>query len=289
MKNLKFLLLVYSTQKTAQQGSRGRCWAAIRLSRHPELSGHAVQGKVDELDIRGQHGRRFVLLHYTHRAQREPYPICTNRKGNVRHQCGGGWTGPTLFLGGSFREGGCRCRDESAECWSALQPFRILPHLCYCCQMNWWVVVQRLQMGVSIWDALHLHSMDRWALSGAGVRDPCRARDNVALLRRSSAGWMPARTGRLSAGVGCRHPVTIRKASLMAGLIRRAWALRHQAVLLLRVECPMARVAIRNVVAPAPQPEPGSRFRSGTRDVSFLRSDSRYRRHASDLSTITPR
>jgi len=120
-------------------------------------------------------------------------------------------------------------RDESAECWSALQPFRILSHSCYCCQMNSWVVVQGLQMGVSIWKALHLHSMDRWALSGAGVRNPCRARDNVVPLRRISACWMPARTGRLSAGLGFRHPVTIRKESLMAGLIRRAWALQYQA------------------------------------------------------------
>ena len=38
------------------------------------------------------------------------------------------------------------------------------------------------------------------------------ARDSVAPLGRSSAGWMPARIGRLSAGVGRRHPVTIRKA-----------------------------------------------------------------------------
>ena len=44
-----------------------------------------------------------------------------------------------------------------------------------------------------------------------------RARDSVAPLRRSSAGWMPARIGRLFAGVGRRHPVTIRKASLVAG------------------------------------------------------------------------
>jgi len=36
-----------------------------------------------------------------------------------------------------------------------------------------------------------------------------RARDSVAPLRRSAAGWMPARIGRLSAGVGRRHPVTI--------------------------------------------------------------------------------
>ena len=47
-----------------------------------------------------------------------------------------------------------------------------------------------------------------------------RPRESVAALRRSSAGWMPARIGRLSAGVGRRHPVTIRKASLMAGSMR---------------------------------------------------------------------
>ena len=55
-----------------------------------------------------------------------------------------------------------------------------------------------------------------------------RARDSVAPLRRSSAGWMPARIGRLSAGVGCRHPVTIRTASFMARSMRRVWALRYQ-------------------------------------------------------------
>ena len=48
-----------------------------------------------------------------------------------------------------------------------------------------------------------------------------RARDSVAAFRRRSAGWMPARMGRVSAGVGRRHPVTIRKASLMVGSMRR--------------------------------------------------------------------
>jgi len=47
-----------------------------------------------------------------------------------------------------------------------------------------------------------------------------RAGENVAPLRRSSAGWMPARIGRLSTGVGRRHPVTIHKSSLMAGSMR---------------------------------------------------------------------
>jgi len=49
------------------------------------------------------------------------------------------------------------------------------------------------------------------------------------------------------------------------------------------------RVAIHRVVAPAPQPEPTSRLRSMTRDVSFLRSDSRCRRYMSDLFNVTPR
>jgi len=42
------------------------------------------------------------------------------------------------------------------------------PHVC-CCQMNWWDVVWRVQMGVLIWSVVHLHSMERWALSGADV------------------------------------------------------------------------------------------------------------------------
>ena len=48
-----------------------------------------------------------------------------------------------------------------------------------------------------------------------------RPRDSVAPLRRSSASWIHERIGRLSAGVGRRHPVTIRKASLMVGSIRQ--------------------------------------------------------------------
>ena len=53
---------------------------------------------------------------------------------------------------------------------------------------------------------------------GSMARHP---RDSVAPLRRSSAGWMPARIGRLSACVGRRHPVTNRKASLMVESIRQ--------------------------------------------------------------------
>ena len=102
-----------------------------------------------------------------------------------------------------------------------------VPHVCWSCQVYWWVVVRRVQMGVSIWGAVH------WARKSAEWnRCPgsmaWRTRDSVAPLWRSSAGCMPARVGKLVAEVGRRQPVTIRKASLMEGSMRLVWALRHQ-------------------------------------------------------------
>jgi len=141
-------------------------------------------------------------------------------------------------------------------------------------------------MGVWILGTVCLHSTSRWAewsrCPGSMAR---RDRDSVAPMRRSSADWMPARVGRLSAGVGRRHPVTILKALLMAGSMR--W---HQTgAQYSAVECTKARVAIRRVVAPVPQPEPVSHLRSATCDVSFLRSDSRCQRYVSGLSNVTLR
>ena len=43
---------------------------------------------------------------------------------------------------------------------------------CCCCQISWWDVLRRVQTGVSIWDAMHSHSVDGWALIGAGVQAP---------------------------------------------------------------------------------------------------------------------
>jgi len=98
--------------------------------------------------------------------------------------------------------------------------------------------------------ALDVQVSAEWSRLPASVAR--RARDSVAPLRRSSAGWMPARIGRLSAGVGRKHPVTIRKASLMVGSVRRVWALRHQTgAQYSAVQRTRARVAVRNVVAPA--------------------------------------
>ena len=55
----------------------------------------------------------------------------------------------------------------------------------------------------------------KWSRSpGSMVR---RARDSVAPMQQSSGCWMPTRVGRLSAGVGRRHPVANHKASLIPG------------------------------------------------------------------------
>ena len=85
--------------------------------------------------------------------------------------------------------------------------------------------------------------------------------------RAFSLGWVPARIGRWCVDAGRRHAVT-RKASLMARSLRRVGALRRQTRAQYSVvEWTWARVAIRNVVAAAPQHEPASRFMSATHDV----------------------
>ena len=109
-----------------------------------------------------------------------------------------------------------------------------------------------------------------------------RARYGVAPLQRSSASWMLAVIGRLSAGIGRWDQVTVRKTSLMAGPMRRLWALRHQTgAQYSAVEWTRAKTAVRNVAASAPQSEPASRLKGATRDVHFLRSNSKCQRYVS--------
>ena len=94
--------------------------------------------------------------------------------------------------------------------------------------------------------------------------------------------------GRLSAGEGRRHPVTIIKAS-WCGVIEAGVSTAAPdrcAVPYSTVESARAKVAVRNIVAPTPQLEPASRLKSATRDVNFLPSDSRCRRYVSDLLTL---
>ena len=118
----------------------------------------------------------------------------------------------------------------------------------------------------------------------------CSASDSVAPLRRRSPGWLSVRMNRLSAGVERRHPVTIRKEPLMAGLMRWVWELRHPAGgQYSAVDWTRVKVAVRNVVATAPQPEPARRLKFATRNVNFLLSDSRCKRYVSDQFKVAPR
>ena len=102
---------------------------------------------------------------------------------------------------------------------------------------------------------------------------PCarRARGSMAGLRRSSIGKIPAKTNKLSISVGRRHTVTMRKASLIGLLMSRVWTLLHQtSEQYFAAEYTKARVAVRNVVAPAPQVDPANCLKSPTRVLNFF-------------------
>ena len=150
--------------------------------------------------------------------------------------------------------------------------------------MNLWVVEQQVKMDVSIWDAVHSHSMGvsaEWSRC-LGSMARC-ARDSVAPLRQSSAGWMPAKIGRLFAGVGRRRPVTIRKASLMAGQWGRC---EHRGTRQERSTLLLNGPGWGGCSQSCCCSTPARRFKSAIHDVNYLRSDLRYQRYVTVLSNI---
>jgi len=86
--------------------SQGRCWAAFWPACHPEPSGHVFHREFDGLGSGKQHGQQSVLLHHTCKQQKRPYHIRVSR----RHQSGGSWAEPTLFLARPFQKCECQCR-----------------------------------------------------------------------------------------------------------------------------------------------------------------------------------
>ena len=103
---------------------------------------------------------------------------------------------------------------------------------------------------------------------------------NVARVQKTSISQGEFRslvaTGRMSVGVRRWHLVTMRKASLRTLSMRQVCPLRHQAgAQYSAVELIMDNAAERNVLPPAPHPEPESRLSSETRVDSFLRNASR--------------
>ena len=99
-------------------------------------------------------------------------------------------------------------------------------------------------------------------------------------------GILPDKKKKLSIGVGRRHPVTRPKTSLIGLLMRRVWALRHQTgEQYSAAECTRTRVAVHNVVAPAPQVDPANCLKN----LIFLYRDGRCRRNVSALFSVMPK
>jgi len=220
------------------------------LSHRPEPSGHVVYGEVDGKDSGGQHGRRFVLLRIRPCMQSMGRSMDWRLEDNMVDDlffCArltGRRGGHTLFV-----QAGAETSDNGAEAVKPDPGSSWEGH-----SWGWvpvsGVKMRRL-VGLSVHFAFHwrsAHCAARMLLLSDELMSCCaagtngcldlrrcafaldgrvsaewsrcpdsmarRAGDSVAPVRRSSAGWMPTRVGRLSDGVGRRHPVTIRKASI---------------------------------------------------------------------------
>jgi len=183
--------------------SQGKCWAAIWLSHHPELAGRAVYEEVSGLDIGGQHGRWFVLLCYTHRPQ--GLMVCSS----VLHS-----QASTLKV------------VQALRLPLVIHPVRHMlllsdePMSCSAASTNGFLNLIYSAFAPGGWVSAE------WSRCPGSIAR--HARESVAPLQFNSAGWMPARMGRLSTGVGRKHPLIICNASLMARSMRWVWALWHQ-------------------------------------------------------------
>ena len=82
---------------------------------------------------------------------------------------------------------------------------------------------------------------------------------------------MPARTGKFSVGVARKHLVTMRKALLRILSMGRVSVLRQQTdAQYSTVEWTKERAEMRNVLAPAPHPDPASRPQQRDSGAEFL-------------------
>jgi len=97
-----------------------------QLSHYPEMSGCTFHGEVDGLDIQGQHGQQFVLLHHTHRSQRGYTPFVHAR---VKKMSVIGVEvvklNPRCSRKGNSRRMGASVSDESTESHNVVQPLCI--------------------------------------------------------------------------------------------------------------------------------------------------------------------
>ena len=165
---------------------------------------------------------------------------------------------------------------DGAGCYHVLTSHQCficnLPIVLHCCLTEWdcsVVPVLLVLTGVSILVAANARKMWHNPFMEQYASWARQARDSMARWRRSSVGWIPTKTKRLSVGAGRRHLVSMCKASLIGISMRRVWALWHQTgAQYPAVEWTKARVAVRNIVALAPQLAPDSRLKSLTRFIT---------------------
>ena len=180
--------------------SQGRWWArvAIRLSHCSELSGHAVHGDWGGRWIRHWRATWSTVCSCAQFVQAGAETSDTGAKA-VKPNPHCPWKGHSrrVMLKSKMKEWSLVVlfNHYAFHRWSAQSTARMLSD-------------KLMQMGVSIWDTIHSHSVDMWAW--------------VQQMPR-----LHGRIGRLSGDVGCRHPVTIHKASLMTGSMGQVWALWH--------------------------------------------------------------
>jgi len=164
-----------------------------------------------------------------------------------------------------------KCILSTTAMYVSSSSFKYLRFPCYCSvclnssdlRVGLKTLLNTIQLGVSIWDTTQWVGEQCSRRLGAMAR---HTRDSVSPLWQNSAGWVPALVESLSAGVGCRYPVTVRKASV--GSMRWVWGLRHQTrAPYSGVEWTRARVKVGNIVAPAP--ESASHLKSAMPDVNF--------------------
>jgi len=174
----KYLLVdTYFQPLLGRTRSLGRYWTAIRLPHRPELSGHAVHEEVDGLDMEDNMvdglficatltGRRGGHTSFVQAGAETSNIDVEAVKLDPGSSCKGHSRGWVLVSGMKMQSCGVVCPPHI--------PLVICPVCCTCrcCQMNWWDVVQQVQMGVSIWGTVYLHSMDGCALSGTNVQAP---------------------------------------------------------------------------------------------------------------------
>ena len=105
------------------------------------------------MDSGGQHGRRFVHLHHTHRPQKKSFVQTRAETPDtgaeaVKPDPASSWEGRSGWMGASI--GNENALGECPPTPHSIDDPVSAPHVCCCCQIDQRVVVRRVQMGVPI-------------------------------------------------------------------------------------------------------------------------------------------